>query len=123
MFAIDWIGVFATSLGGMLFGLFIVRDFLVAYMAGFWFLIPWLWFRTHDVEHLLYAVAVNVLLLVGMIPEMKQYVRLRREGKGGDLSEVMQLTAMGRGMYKIAKRFGLLKAQPMENDERTKEDE
>jgi glycerol-3-phosphate acyltransferase PlsY len=123
MFAIDWIGVFATSLGGMLFGLFIVRDFLVAYMAGFWFLIPWLWFRTHDVEHLLYAVAVNVVLLVGMVPEVRQYLRLRKEGKGGDLSEVMQLTAMGRGMYKIAARFGLLRAQPMENDERTKEDE
>ncbi len=123
MFAIDWIGVFATSLGGMLFGLFIVRDFLVAYMAGFWFLIPWLWFRTHDVEHLLYAVAVNVILLVGMVPEVKQYLRFRKEGKGGDLSEVMQLTAMGRGMYKVAKRFGLLKAQPMADDERTMEDE
>ena len=122
MLAIDWIGVFATSLGGMLFGLVIVRDFLVAYMAGFWFLIPWLWFRTHDVAHLLYAVAVNVILLVGMIPEMKQYLRLRREGKGGDLSEVMQLTAMGRGMYKMAKRFGLLKAQPTVDNERTTED-
>ena len=122
MFAIDWIGVFATSLSGMLFGLLIVRDFLVAYMAGFWFLIPWLWFRTHDVAHLLYAVAVNVILLVGMIPEMKQYLRLRREGKGGDLSEVMRLTAMGRGMYKIAKRFGLLKVQATVDDERTTED-
>ena len=40
MFAIDWIGVFATSLGGMLFGLLVMRDVLVAYMAGMWFLIP-----------------------------------------------------------------------------------
>ena len=91
-------------------------------MAGFWFLIPWLWFRTHDLAHLLYAIAVNVILLVGMIPEMRQYLRLRREGKVGDLSEVMQLTAMGRGMYKIAKRFGLLKVQPTVNNERTRGD-
>jgi glycerol-3-phosphate acyltransferase PlsY len=118
MFAIDWIGVFATSLGGMVFGLFILRDFLVAYMAGFWFLIPWLWFRTHDVAHLLYAIAVNVILTVGMIPEVKQYIKLRRQGKVGDVSEVMQLTAMGRGMYKIAKRFGLLGDQPKSDDDR-----
>lgn len=116
MFAIDWVGVFVTSVGGMVFGLFILRDMLVAYMAGFWFLIPWLWFRTHSVAHLAYAVAVNIVLLLGLIPEMKQYVRLRREGKGADMSQVMQLTAMGRGMYKMAKRFGLLKVPPNTDD-------
>jgi glycerol-3-phosphate acyltransferase PlsY len=114
MFAIDWIGVFATSLGGMILGLFVVRDFLVAYMAGMWLIIPWLWFRTHDVGHLVYAIAVNIILALGMIPEMKQYIKFRREGKGEDLSEVMQLTGMGRGIYKMANRFGLLKDKPQE---------
>lgn len=122
MFAIDWIGVFVTSLGGMLFGLVVMRDMLVAYMAGFWFLIPWLWLRTHDVAHLLYAIAVNVILLIGLIPEIKQYLRLRREGVGGDVSEVMRLTAMGRGMYKMARRFGLLKVQPAADEEGRSQD-
>jgi len=117
MFAIDWIGVFATSLGGMVFGLLVVRDFLVAYMAGMWFLVPWLWFRTHDVGHLIYAIAVNIILVLAMIPEMKQYVKFRREGKGEDLSEVMQLTGMGRGIYKMAKRFGLLEGKPKSEDD------
>jgi glycerol-3-phosphate acyltransferase PlsY len=108
MFVIDWIGVLATSLGGMVFGLFVLRDFLVAYMAGIWFIIPWLWFRTHDVGHLAYAIAVNIMLALAMIPEAKQYVKFKREGKGADLSEAMQLTGMGRGIYKIGKRFGLL---------------
>ena len=117
MFAIDWVGVFATSLGGMVFGLFVVRDFLVAYMAGIWFLILWLWLRTHDVGHLLYAIAVNVILMLAMIGEMKQYVKFRREGKGGELSEVMQLTGMGRGIYRMGKRFGLIEGKPRsEND-------
>jgi glycerol-3-phosphate acyltransferase PlsY len=111
MFAIDWIGVFATSLGGMVFGLFVLRDFLVAYMAGIWFIIPWLWFRTHDVGHLAYAIAVNIILALAMIPEVKQYVKLRREGKVEDLSKVMQLTGMGRGIYKMAERFGLLEGK------------
>lgn len=108
MFAIDWIGVFATSLGGMVFGLFVLRDFVVAYLAGMWFIIPWLWFRTQDVNHLVYAIAVNIIFALAMIPEVKQYVKFRQEGRAEDLSEMMQFTGMGRGMYKIAKRFGLL---------------
>jgi glycerol-3-phosphate acyltransferase PlsY len=121
MFAIDWIGVFATSLGGMVFGLLVVRDFLVAYIAGIWFLIPWLWFRTHDVAHLVYAIVANLVLTVAMIPEIKQYVKFRREGKGEDLSEVMQLTGMGRGIYKMGRRFGLLKSKPKSKDDERKD--
>jgi glycerol-3-phosphate acyltransferase PlsY len=112
MFAIDWIGVFATSLGGMFLGLFVLRDILVAYMAGLWLVIPWLWFRTHDLDHLLYGVGVNIIFVVAMIPEIKQYVRFRREGKGGNLSEVIQLTGMGRGIYRMGRRFGLFEDQP-----------
>jgi glycerol-3-phosphate acyltransferase PlsY len=108
MFAIDWIGVFATSLAGMVFGLVVLRDVLVAYMAGLWFIIPWLWFRTHDLHHVAYGLAVNVIFLLGIIPEMRQYVKLRREGKGADVSEAMQQTGMGRGIYKMGRRLGLL---------------
>jgi glycerol-3-phosphate acyltransferase PlsY len=108
MFAIDWIGVFATSLGGMVLGLFVIRDFLVAYMGGLWLIIPWLWFRTHDLGHLAYGIAINIIFVLAMIPEIKQYLKFRREGKGEDLLEVMQLTGMGRGISKMAKRFGLI---------------
>jgi glycerol-3-phosphate acyltransferase PlsY len=108
MFAIDPIGVFATSLGGMLLGLFILRDMLAAYLGGLWLLIPWLWLRTTDVAYLAYAIAVNIIFLLAMLPEMKQYIQLRREGKGDDLAEVMQLTGMGRGIYKMAKRFRVI---------------
>jgi glycerol-3-phosphate acyltransferase PlsY len=109
MFVIDWIGVFATSLGGMIFGLVIVRDMLVAYLAGVWFLIPWLWFRTHDVNYLLYAVAVNIVLNAATIPEIKKWIKITREGKWSETSEVMQLTGMGRGIMKMATKLGLMK--------------
>jgi hypothetical protein len=108
MFAIDWIGVFATSLTGMIFGLVVFRDVLVAYMAGLWFIVPWLWFRTHDRYHLAYGIAVNVIFLLAIIPELRQYLKLSREGKAVDLSEAMQLTGMGRGIYKMGRRFSLL---------------
>jgi hypothetical protein len=56
----------------------------------------------------IYAIVVNVIFLLAMLPEMRQYIQLRREGKGEDLTEVMQLTGMGRGIYKMAKRFGVI---------------
>jgi glycerol-3-phosphate acyltransferase PlsY len=118
LFAIDWIGVFATSVGGMLFGLFVLRDVLAAYMGGLWLLIPWLWFRTHDVGHLAYAVAVNLIFLLAMIPEIKEYLKFKRTGRGADLSQAMQHTGMGRGIYRMAKRFGILEDGNRDDDDK-----
>jgi hypothetical protein len=70
----------------------------------------------------LYAVAVNVILLIGLIPEMKQYLKLRRQGIGGDVSEVMQLTPMGKGMYKISERLRLMKRKPARDSKAEQED-
>jgi len=117
MFAIDWIGVFATSLAGMFLGIFVLRDVLIAYMGGLWLTIPWLWFRTHDLGHLAYAFAVNIIFGLAMIPEIRQYVKFRREGKGVDISQTMQYTGMGRGIYRMARRFGVLKNQPKSDQE------
>ena len=111
MFVIDWIAIFATSLAGMLLGLLVFRDVLVAYMAGLWLMIPWLWFRTHDVWHLAYAIAVNIMFLVAMRPELKQYARFKREGNV-KLSTALQSTDMGRGLLKMADRLGVLKDEP-----------
>jgi len=118
MFAIDWIGVFATSLAGMFLGIFVLRDVLVAYMGGLWLIIPWLWFRTHDWGHLAYALAVNIIFGLAMIPEIRQYIKFKREGKGVDISQTMQYTGMGRGIYKMARRFGALKDQPKSDDDK-----
>ncbi|MBC7251218.1 MAG: glycerol-3-phosphate acyltransferase [Anaerolineae bacterium] len=112
MFAIDWIGVFATSLLGAFLGMFVFKDVLVAYMGGLWLIIPWLWFRTYDLWHVVYAIVANVFFLLSIIPELRQYIHFRRERKDIDLSVTMQYTAMGRGMYRMAKRFGLFKDKP-----------
>jgi acyl-phosphate glycerol 3-phosphate acyltransferase len=109
VFLLDWIAVFATSLGGMIFGLLLMRDMLVAYMAGVWFLIPWMWFRTHDLYYVLYAVAINVVFNIAMIPEIRKWIRITREGKWSETANVMQLTGMGRGILKMAKRLGIYK--------------
>jgi hypothetical protein len=55
-----------------------------------------------------YALAVNIIFFLGMLPEMKQIIQLKREGKSDDVAEAMQLTGMGRGIYKMARRFGVI---------------
>jgi glycerol-3-phosphate acyltransferase PlsY len=106
---IDWIAIPATSLLGMVLGLAILRDVLLAYMAGMWLLIPWLWLRTYDVAYLAYAIIVNILFLVAMLPDLKQYFKFKREGKV-NLADAFKTTDM-RHMLKLADKLGLNKKE------------
>lgn len=109
LFAIDWMGVFVTSILGMVFGLAVLRDVLAAYMTGVIFIIPWLWFRTHNIAYVIYAVIVNIILFIAMIPEAQQLKRLKKDKSWNDPIAVFQLTGMGRGVIRIAKLMGIVK--------------
>ena len=106
LLVVDFFGAIISALAGLLFGLFILRDFILAYMAGLWFAIPWLWFTTHDPVYVVYAVIVNILFFVAMIPDLRQYQKARKDGDV-DMSDVLATTPMGRGMMKIMERFHL----------------
>lgn len=109
---LDWPGVFVTAIGGMLFALFILRDVFSAYMAGLWFMIPWLWFRTHDVNYLIFAIIANILYGIAIVPEAREWFKIKKEGKWDDPAAVIQLSGMGRGLLKMAKKFGIIKPSP-----------
>ena len=110
MFAVDWIGVFATFLMGMISGLVVLRDVLVAYLSGILFFIPWLWFRTHDINYVIYAIAVNIIMVIATIPEIRQWRKITKEDeKWKDPSSVLNETGMGRGIMNIAKLIGVMK--------------
>jgi len=104
----DWVGMLVTSIAGMLFGLFVARSIVVMYMAGVWLTLPWLWWRTGEPAYLLFALVANVVFPIAILPEIRQWRKIRREEKWNDPAEVMQLSGMGRGMLKMARRFGLL---------------
>ena len=108
MFVIDWIGVLVTAFGGMILGMVVIRDVVVSYLAGLWLMIPWLWFRTYDVWYLAYGVAVNVLFVLALLPEIRKVMEYRRRGLGGTAAE-MDVTPMGRMMTKMMNRLGLTK--------------
>ncbi|MFO7664258.1 MAG: glycerol-3-phosphate acyltransferase [Chloroflexota bacterium] len=100
LLVVDWIGALVCAVGGLLFGLVVLQDFIFAYMAGLFFAIPWLWFTTRDPIYVIYILIINILFIVAMIPDLRQYLRLRKQGVV-DLSTVMDTTPMGRGMMKM----------------------
>ena len=106
LFVIDWIGAFAVSGSGLVIGFLVFRDFIIAYMAGLWLLIPWMWFMYHDWLYLGFALAVNALFIIAMIPDLKQYLAIKKMGKAG-MEDVMQTVPMGRGMLKIMRKLRL----------------
>lgn len=108
LLVIDWLGAFAVAGGGLVIGLVILRDFVVAYLAGLWLLIPWMWFRYHDWEYLAFGIVVNVIFIAAMMPDLRQYLRFKRMGKAG-MDTVMGMTPMGRGMMRMMEMLRLRK--------------
>ena len=107
LFVIDWLAVLITPMAGLFLGMAIFRNMVVASLSWLWLLIPWLWWRTDgDLAHILYAVAVNILFLLAMLPEYQTAMKYKKEGK---LIEYglgnLKSNPMGRGMLKIAKFF------------------
>jgi glycerol-3-phosphate acyltransferase PlsY len=108
LFVVDPIGALVVSVTGLIFGLVVVRDFFIAYLSGLWLLIPWMWWRTGRAVFIAYAIGANVLFVLAMIPDLKQYMKYRREGKF-NMEDVLQTTPMGRGMSKIMDKLHLRK--------------
>jgi glycerol-3-phosphate acyltransferase PlsY len=106
--AVDWIGTLVANILGMLFGFAVLRDIFFAYVGWTWFMIPWLWVRTGDSLFALYALAVNLMFLLALLPEIRRYLEARRLGNV-DMQQGMEVTPMGRGMLKMARRLGFFK--------------
>ena len=107
LFVIDWIGALVTSSLGMIFGMVILRDMLVAYLAGLWLIIPWMWWTKTDAAYLYFALAVNIVFFLAMLPEIREVVRLRRKYGKEDMSTSLSQFPMGRSMLRIMEKLGL----------------
>lgn len=107
LLVIDPLAALATPILGLFLGLFILRNLVAMTLAWIWLLIPWFWWRTAgDPLHILYAVAVNVLFILAMIPEARQALKYQKEGKAAEYGlGSLKSHPMGRGMLKMAKYF------------------
>jgi len=107
LFVIDWLAIFVTPIAGLLLGMIVFRNMVVASLSWLWLLIPWLWWRTNgDVAHLIYAVIINILLILAMLPEYQTAIKYKKEGKYVEYGlGNLKSNPMGRGMLKIANFF------------------
>jgi glycerol-3-phosphate acyltransferase PlsY len=105
----DWIGTLVTAIVGMFLGLAVFKDVFLSYMLGPWLMVPWLWFRTRDPWHVAYAIAVNILFALAMVPEIRTMQDQKRRGVEGDMMASMEATPMGHGIKKMANRLGLMR--------------
>jgi glycerol-3-phosphate acyltransferase PlsY len=105
-FVLDWVGVLVTSFAGILLGGLLGQVLLMRW-AGLLLMIPWIWFRTHDPAQLAYVLIANALFWYAMLPELRQYFRLRREGEMPDEEQVAEFMGMG-SVYRVVKRYSLV---------------
>ncbi|MGZ9167207.1 MAG: glycerol-3-phosphate acyltransferase [Anaerolineales bacterium] len=106
--AVDWIGTLVANVAGMLFGFAVIKDIFFAYVGWTWFMIPWLWIRTQNPVFAIYALLLNLIFFLALLPEIRRYLELRRRG-GSDLQQGMEVTPMGRGMLKMARKLGFFR--------------
>lgn len=107
LLVIDWLAVFVSPIAGLLIGMLIFRNMIVATLSWLWLLIPWFWWRFDgDPIYISYAVVVNLLFVLAMIPEYRTAMKYKQEGKYIEYGlGVLKANPMGRGMLKMAKFF------------------
>jgi glycerol-3-phosphate acyltransferase PlsY len=104
-FVLDWLGVVVTTIAGMVGGI-LIENVLFLRWSGVVLMIPWIWFRTQDPEKVVYVVIANALYWTAMIPELRQYFRIKAEGKLPDSSEVADLLGM-RSMWQAVRKYSV----------------
>lgn len=104
-FVVDFLGTVVSAFAGLIFGFFIVRDIMIAYMSGLWFFLLWLIIFKADWVYVLYGIVMNIIFMLATLPEARDYFRKKRAGEL-DMTAGMESFPMGRGMLKIMKRLG-----------------
>ena len=107
LLVIDWLAIVVTPIAGLFLGMLVFRNMIVASLSWLWLLIPWMWWRSDgDLAHILFAVAVNLIFMLAMLPEYQTAMKYKKEGKYIEYGlGQLKSNPMGRGMLKIAKFF------------------
>ena len=106
--AVDPIGTVVTSVIGMVLGL-ALRQVFLSYLLGSWLMIPWLGLFARDWAYVIYAVAVNAIFVLALLPEIRSERERQRQGIAGDFDEGMDATPMGRMIKQMGVRIGVFK--------------
>jgi acyl phosphate:glycerol-3-phosphate acyltransferase len=107
LLVIDWPAALILPITGLLLGMVVFRNMIVASLSWIWLLIPWFWWRADgDMAYILYAVAINIIFLLAMYPEYQTAMKYKQEGRYLEYGMgSLKANPMGRGMLKMAKFF------------------
>jgi glycerol-3-phosphate acyltransferase PlsY len=105
-FVVDFIGTIVSAFAGMIFGFFVIRDILIAYTSGLWFMLVWLSIFKGEWPYIIYGVTINLIFMLGIWPDVKEYLKKKRAGEV-EMGTSMETFPMGRGMLKIMNFFGV----------------
>ncbi len=100
LLVIDPIGLVVTNLVGLALGQFVIKRALAAGSTWIPLLIPWMLWRG-TAAGVTYAVIVNVAFWIAMLPELREYQRLQRQGDLTDIQRETEMWDMGRGMGRL----------------------
>jgi glycerol-3-phosphate acyltransferase PlsY len=93
-FVLDWVGTIVTTVLGFLIG-YRSRNMLIVTGSGIILMIPWIMFTTGNRVLVVYVLLLNFIYWFSMLPEIREYARLRRAGtlqkfQEADALEVIQ---------------------------------
>ncbi len=123
LFAIDPLGAVVVAATSLVLGTFILKDMLVAYTGGVVLVIFWfLGTKFTDplfIYYMGYALLINILFIVAMLPELRQIIALRKKYGKGDVGISMEAFPMGQQMQKLMNKMSSKKkveppSQPVE---------
>jgi glycerol-3-phosphate acyltransferase PlsY len=103
------LGVILLSITSTLFGFLLLKGtfgIFLGYSGWILLMIPWIWFTSHDVPELLYAVGVNVVFTIAMIPTIQDMIEQQRSGEPmPEFDEMLQAIPHGRHLLKLRARL------------------
>lgn len=79
MLVVDWLGVIITNIVGLVSDM-VIRNMLIS--SGVWLvlMVPWIWLGNHGWPDRIYVIGMLIIYYTAMIPELKEVIRLKREG-------------------------------------------
>jgi acyl phosphate:glycerol-3-phosphate acyltransferase len=106
LLVIDPLAAIVCPVAGIVLGIVILRNIIVATVSWIWLLIPWLWWRHPDNAYLYFAIVVNIMIMLAFVPEIRNVKKYSREGKMEQYGlGSLNSNPMGRGFIKIARAF------------------
>lgn len=109
LLVLDPLGTLICVILAMLIGMFILKEIAFIVMGGPMLFIIWTALISRNWVYILFAVVLNLLLIIAVIPDMKMHFQAVKSGKT-DLSSSMDSIPMGQMMKRMMTRMGLEKS-------------